>query len=287
MWQRNKCRGFTLVELLVVIGIIALLVAMLLPALLKARQSVLSVACQSNMRQVGMGILSYAMENKNKVVIYSEMWADPGTGAWWYGNGVQWAFLIQDRFGGPRLGGLSPASNDKNKFIQRFKALQCPADPFFVQNDGSFESWKWRYSSYACPWAIVETYDVRGPLPTKYPDGSQDDRKSAINLSRVRRSSDVVVLAETYSSNVNMYKFVEDYMLTSKSCTNAPYWHPSYTQNWLFFDGHVASSKLPPHAMGQWQTWSGAYPTNQFVSLRDVKIPYAQTSMGAFRSQYQ
>src|SRR5690349_12004758 len=56
--------GFTLVELLVVIGIIALLVAILLPTLNKARKNAYAVQCQSNVRQIGQGLMMYANEYK-------------------------------------------------------------------------------------------------------------------------------------------------------------------------------------------------------------------------------
>ena len=115
-------KGFTLVELLVVVGIIAVLIAILMPALSRARDQALRVQCMSNVRNILQGILMYASENKNALP-YTNWGGNPqGTPGWLYDN--------------PAWGSWSPSAADPDwkyledgavyKYLKNRAVFKCP-----------------------------------------------------------------------------------------------------------------------------------------------------------------
>jgi prepilin-type N-terminal cleavage/methylation domain-containing protein/prepilin-type processing-associated H-X9-DG protein len=78
--ERNS-KGFTLIELLVVIAIIAILAAILFPVFARARENARRASCQSNLKQIGLGIIQYA-QDFDGYMPPSQLGADPALYSW-------------------------------------------------------------------------------------------------------------------------------------------------------------------------------------------------------------
>jgi prepilin-type N-terminal cleavage/methylation domain-containing protein/prepilin-type processing-associated H-X9-DG protein len=131
---RAFARGFTLIELLVVIAIIAILAAMLLPALGKAKQKTQGISCLNNLKQLMLGWQMYTHDNNDKIVIALHggeaqgAAGDPKWGMGWVEGWLNWQltqdntnilYLTDERYA--RLGPY--VAKSKNVF-------KCPADNY-------------------------------------------------------------------------------------------------------------------------------------------------------------
>jgi prepilin-type N-terminal cleavage/methylation domain-containing protein/prepilin-type processing-associated H-X9-DG protein len=105
---RRRVGGFTLVELLVVIGIVAVLVAMLLPALQSARGAARDVTCKANLKQIHAGVIMYALQNNGvlRPTFTTHARLAPG----------EWDRALTDRRAGAPLGEYSTATEGTARF---------------------------------------------------------------------------------------------------------------------------------------------------------------------------
>lgn len=110
--RRGATSAFTLIELLVVVAIIALLISLLLPALQRAREQAKTVVCQSNLRQVLLGIGMYQQDCKGYVP--GNLWSEA---AWGILKKDLWFYKLMPMYMG-----------NPNAYI-------CPADPFAAEFD--------------------------------------------------------------------------------------------------------------------------------------------------------
>ena len=108
--------GFTLIELLVVISIIALLVSILMPALAKAKKQARAVVCMSNLKQIGLCVALYCMDNDYRRMVVRVSGSQ-------YEHDVYW------------MGRIAPYASDEDygrqfRLGEKVDLLLCPSAPY-------------------------------------------------------------------------------------------------------------------------------------------------------------
>jgi prepilin-type N-terminal cleavage/methylation domain-containing protein/prepilin-type processing-associated H-X9-DG protein len=210
--MKARKTGFTLIELLVVIAIIAILAAMLLPALNHAKQRALSIQCMSNEKQIGLCWFMYAGDNNDRLPSNNDEYNEPGANKsqnWIcpYGVTMDWSNnqkntnLLYLNVDSPTLGTALMGS-----YIAKNTAIfSCPGDHYASKNqpgwphrlrtcsmDGAMgDGTKWFAPTNGGAWAafynVIKTTGMHNPSPSdcwvvtdEHPD-SDDDATFYVN----------------------------------------------------------------------------------------------------------
>ena len=124
----HRGHGFTLIELLVVIAIIAILAAMLLPALAKSKSKANAIRCVSNQKQQYLGYHMYAEDNRDTMPAHGD-WGTVGGEIWSSTPGVPWraaptkakVAIVHDNF-------AWETNRPLNTYVSSPEAFKCPSD---------------------------------------------------------------------------------------------------------------------------------------------------------------
>jgi prepilin-type N-terminal cleavage/methylation domain-containing protein len=205
--------GFSLVELLVVIGVIAVLAAIMAPVCINAKKSAVRSACQSNLSQMGRALNSYLSDYDSSY---------PNTDNQYLWSGYYWRETMR------KYVGISRAAGSEGT---RQMILACPADP---TPSGIYAGTSYAYSAafYMTPDQIDSVADG-DYLRTKYSATNPKLPCSTIKTSLVRFASKKIMVAEYWTlhsadTKVGWYDGPES--------GNDPW---SGERNCLFADNHV------------------------------------------------
>ena len=257
--KARQLAGFTLVELLVVIGIIALLISLLLPALNRAREQARQVACASNMKQVGIAFASYVVRH-NGALPFGSMYGGTQTGTQPTGYGPGWFDLTWDDMINRDLGGTLTDEEKLAQFAPRnMPVLICPSD----EDSGFITAPHFIKSYWRCRVGYYDGFQ-RGTVTLGASDSNQaayvgdpsvvnlPGAKFKLKISQIRDPANTINVMEFPSQsgvqgsggNCDWGWSVVQYSTNSpvglKALHRIGNWQREPKWNLLFFDGHVA-----------------------------------------------
>ncbi len=248
--RHQSCSAFTLVELLVVIGIIALLISILLPALNAAKESARVATCLSNLRQIGQAMQTYIADNKGYIVPGSYRDTSQAPNANGYLTYEAWTTILVARKYLP----YPPCTSDKPPFANN--VFYCPsALPEFIADSSitsglpknrrdavgamaaRTESKKLQPGLFVFSWYGVNATsgkNLQVPM-RRYPADGDSDTNPVTPLTKINQIKD-------NSRMVAAYDGVGTVNIQSVNANRLNARHKRYSiTNILFFDGHADS----------------------------------------------
>jgi prepilin-type N-terminal cleavage/methylation domain-containing protein/prepilin-type processing-associated H-X9-DG protein len=256
--RRESVSGFTLIELLVVIAIIAILAAMLLPALSRAKLKATQASCVSNQKQLCLAMIMYAGENNDFVVPmsdYSTATFLQYAGGYWGGPSPSIPNTTVDVMLQVAMD-LLRTNSPLHAFAPNVMVNQCPGDTRFRQPS---KDTGWAFGSYS------KTQNVGG--------------EPYFGLDKTyRKFSEMKWPAATF-------EFIEDANSAGSSGANAGYNRGTWVVNWNSSSGSFAWSDPVPMYHGNVSTFGfadGHAESHKWLSGAIVKAGLAAAQAQAF-----